>query len=167
MSRDLTAALADYRATVARLLEVYPDETEESLADTIEGATDLDQAILATLREALWREAQGDAVQTMIDTLIERRNRLILRAKVMRQAAAEAMTEAGMKSLAAPDMTVSVRAGQPKAVVTDEALLPEMYWRVRTIREPDKRAIADSLSFEEVPGAHLSNAPPVLTIRRK
>ena len=166
MTRDLSTALANHRAAVARIREMYPDTDEADLADTIEGESNLDQAILATLREALYREAQAEAVQHMIDVLQERQGRFRNTAQAMRATALQAMQETGMDKLSASDMSVSVGTSRPKLVITDETLLPDELCRIK--REPLKTIIANEIVRGiEVPGATLGNAQAFLRISRK
>jgi hypothetical protein len=73
------------------------------------------------------------------------------------------MEAAGLKKVERPAATVSIAAGRPKVVITDENELPEDCVRVK--REPDKARIAAQLQRGEyVPGASLSNAESVLRI---
>src|SRR6185437_3589858 len=127
---DLHIALNAHKALVAHIREMFPDETEESLSDSVEGLTELDAAIFSVLRHAAEREAHGKAIGEMIDTLAARKRRLEEGAKSIRLAALHAMLEAGFKKLAAPDMTVSVGSGKPKVTITDEALIPDELCRV-------------------------------------
>jgi hypothetical protein len=76
------------------------------------------------------------------------------------------MTHAGLRRVVLPEATLSIRAGQPRVIITDEAALPPDCVRVRT--EPDKVAIKDRLMRgEPVPGATLSNSESVLSVRTK
>ena len=61
---------------------------------------------------------------------------------------------------------LSIRAGQPRVIITDETLLPPDCVRIK--REPDKIAIKERLSRgEPVPGATLSNSEETLAMRIK
>lgn len=168
-ARDLSTALANHRAAVAHIRAMYPDTDETDLADTIEGASDLDQAILATLREALYREAQAEAVQHMIDVLQERQGRFRNTAQAMRAAALQAMQEAGIddKPLRASDMSVSVGIAKPKVIITDEQkVLGTAYVAIK--KTPALTAIREALERGQgVPGATLGNAQAYLRISRK
>ncbi len=162
---DLRRAVAIHRELVERIKAAFPAQTEESLADTIEGETQLDAAILATIRAALEREAMAEALGRMVEQMRARKDRLASGAETLRKAAKHAMTESGLTKLSAPDLTASVGNGPAKVVVTDEAALPEAYVRIK--REPDKRAIGNALKDgHPVPGASLSNPEMQLTVRR-
>ena len=162
---DLHRAVAAHKDLVERIKAAFPEETEENLADSIEGESQLDTAILSVLRLAIEREAFADAVGGMIETLSARQQRLVDGAQRLRRAARDAMIEGGMPKLTAPDMTVGVHGGKPKVVITDPAAVPDCFCRLK--REPDKAAIKEILmSGHSMPGAELGNAEPVLTLRR-
>jgi hypothetical protein len=62
--------------------------------------------------------------------------------------------------------TLSIRAGTPRVIITDEARLPEDCIRIK--REPDKVAIKEHLARgEPVAGAEMSNREEVLAVRIK
>jgi hypothetical protein len=167
MQRDLDAAVLGHKALVARLREAFPDESDADLADTIEGESNLDEAIFATLRVALEREAHGKAITEMVEMMAGRKRRLEEGARAMRQAVLHAMREVGMKKLPGPDMTISVGMGKPKLVISDDAAVPDDLCRVT--RAPDKRAIAEWLAAQESEPnwARFDLPAPTLTIHRK
>jgi hypothetical protein len=150
---------------VAQLRKLFHDESEESLADTIEGLTELDAAILTVLRAGLEREAMGKALGEMIDGMVARKRRIDDGAKMIRLAALQAMQEAGLPKLAAPDMSVSIGRGKPKVIVTAPEQVPDAYWRIS--REPNKAEIGKALGVgTDVPGAVLGNPQAFLSIHR-
>lgn len=160
---DLSVAVSTHKALVEWIRAAFPDQSEDELADTIEGQATLDEAIFATLRDAWEREAHADALGAMIEQMTARKRRLETAAQTLRNAALMAMQGAGWKKLTAPDMTVSVNAGRPKLVITGE--VPRLYSRVKT--EPDKTAIKAALDEgAKLDFATLSNGAPVLTVRR-
>jgi hypothetical protein len=74
------------------------------------------------------------------------------------------MVEAGLKKIEADDMTLTTGLGPASVVITDEAMLPESFWRVK--REPNKVAIGEALKGGvTVPGAGRGNQAPVLKVR--
>jgi hypothetical protein len=162
---DLHRAVAAHKELVERIRAAFPEESEETLADSILGETALDAAILSVLRAAIYREAHADAIEGMIDTLASRKRRLAEGAQALRRAARDAMIEGGMPKLTSADLTVSVRDGKPKVIVTDEKLIPDLLCRFT--RSPNKTDIGEVLrNGHAVPGATFGNADPVLTIRR-
>lgn len=163
---DLTGALSEFRAAVQAIHDAYPGLSDDDLADTIEGESgNLEAALLRTLRSAVEREATADALKEMARTMQARMARLAEGAQMLRAAVLNVMTEAGVKKIQAPDMSVSIGAGKQKVQVTDEDLIPLDLCRTKI--EPDKAKIGKALEAgQEVPGASLSNSVPVLTIRR-
>ena len=71
---------------------------------------------------------------------------------------------ARLKKLELPEATLSVKLGVPRVFISDEAALPDEFWRVK--REPDRQKIKQALSeLKPVPGATLTNAEDVLAVR--
>jgi hypothetical protein len=109
--------VSKYQLLKQRLLSEYPTIDEDSLADTLEGITDLHGMIAAVIRSALVDEALHSGLRSRVDDMRERLSRLELRASKKRELALEAMTEAGLNKLEQPDFTASARAGSPALVV--------------------------------------------------
>lgn len=168
MPRDLGAAVSTHKALVEQVRAMFLSEDEESLADTIEGLTTVDEAIFAVLRAAQEREAMALALrETIVKNMVARARRFEETAASMRLACLHAIHECGLKTpLRGPDFTVSVGVGKPKVIVKDEALLPDHLCRVKQ-REPDKVAIGKALAAgQEVPGVELGNPMPSLSIHK-
>lgn len=159
---------ASRRSLRDSLLAQYPAliEDDETLSDTLAGIDDFEEQCLAVLRAALEREAMGKALGEMIDTMQTRRRRLEDGARTMRGAVLEAMQEAGLKSMKAPDMSVSIGAGKPKIVVIDENRIPDRLCRIS--RTANKIEIASALAAgEKVDGVELGNPQPFLIVHRR
>ena len=110
-----------------RLLAEYPDLDNETLADTLEGITDLNEMISAVIRSALVDEALQVGLRGRVIEMKERLSRLELRANKKRELALEAMTEVGLTRLEQPDFTAFTRAGCPALVLCAEDKIPEAY----------------------------------------
>ena len=128
MRGQLTVEASKYQLLRQRLLADYPNLDEETVADTLEGITDLHEMIAAVIRSALVDEALHAGLRFRVDDMRERLSRLELRASKKRQLALEAMTEVGLTKLEQPDFTASARAGSPALVVIAEEKIPEAYW---------------------------------------
>jgi hypothetical protein len=164
---DLKSALQTHQNLRAQLLEAFPDlaDDEPALTDTLEGISRLDQQIVTVLRHALGREARAVALDEMIKRMMERRTRLQDGAKRLRSLALNAMQEAGLPKIEAPDMTISVGKGRQKVMVTDEGKLPFDYLRAHY--SPDLPKIGEALKAGKVVhGCHLGNSSPILTVRQ-
>lgn len=168
---DLRFAVAQERGLRAMLIEHYPElaepEHEETLLDTISAAGGaLEDQVVAALRWAIERKAQADALGRLVDEMEMRRSRLVEGAERVRRVVLQALQDAGRSVVKAPDMTIAVRRGNPKAMITDEMRLPERF--VRTIRKPMVAEITAALRAKEaVPGAELSNGADYLWVGRK
>jgi hypothetical protein len=146
--RDLTALLA-----------AYPDLEQDDVLrlDMIEGETnalDLIDLLIAAEREALSLE----------EAVAIRQARFANRRGAIRKYLMQLMEAAGLKKVERPAATVSIAAGRPKVVITDENELPDYFVRIK--KEPNKDAIAKAFKEgrKSIPGATLSNAEPVLRI---
>ena len=166
MTHNLSALVPAHRAIVERLREMFPDASDDDLVDTVAGESDLPDAIAATLRIALEREATAKALGELIDAMAARRVRIDGGALALRAVALDAMLEAGVTlPLRAPDMSVTIGAAQPKVIITAPDLVPDDLCRI--VRAPIKSAIATAIkSGRDVPGATLGNPQPNLRIYR-
>src|SRR5215475_5167219 len=106
------AAIA-YRAIRERLRAQDPQIDELTLADTVEGLTDLHEILSAIIRAALTDQAMATGLEGRIGEMQARRDRLQDRATKRRQIAKDVMVELDLKKLAAPDFTASIRPGTP------------------------------------------------------
>ena len=165
---DLHNAAARERSLRAYLLERFPelDEPEhaETLTDTLEGLSTLEDEIAAALRHVVEREAMAAALSEMIEKLVSRENRHRDAATKIKNAVLAIMQETGRKKIVRPDMTISIGIAAPKVIITDVGALP--HWATRPT--PRKQDIRDVLKAgEDVPGAALGNAEPYLRVNRR
>ncbi|WP_425419053.1 siphovirus Gp157 family protein [Oricola indica] len=150
-----------------RILEAEPDIDDETLADTLEGATNLHEALAALVRSAIDDADLVAALKTRIAESRERLDRLSGRMEKKRALALVAMEEAGLDKIMEPDFTLSLRTAPPSVVVTDESLIPEWFF-VPQPPKLDKRALLDTLKAGTfVNGAALSNSRRSLSVRTK
>jgi hypothetical protein len=159
--------LKKYQLLRERLLMDYPHVDSETLADTLEGITNLHEMIAAVVRSALVDEALQMGLRSRLDDMKTRLERFQTRAAKKRSLALEAMIEAGLTKLEQPDFTASTRAGLPSLIVTNERLVPHSYWLPQPPKLDRQLLAADIKRGAEVPGAELSNAAPVLAVRTK
>ena len=166
-SHPLKIETYHYQQARERLLFAWPQLDPETLADTLEGITDLHEMIAAVIRSALVDEALQAGLRFRVDDMKERLSRLEQRAAKKRQLALEAMTEVGLTKLEQSDFTASTRAGSPALIVIAEDKIPNTYWLPQTPKLDRQTILGELKRGAEIPGAQLSNPQPVLMVRTK
>jgi hypothetical protein len=164
---NLGLAVTTYETVRNRIRSEEKDIDDVTLADTVEGLTDLHEILAAVIRAALVDEALASGLKARIKEMQERLARLEERASKRRQIAREAMSETGIKKITAPDCTASLRPGTPSLVVTDEAAIPESFWEPQAPRLKRQELVVELKQGRAVQGAQLSNPEPVLSVRSK
>jgi Siphovirus Gp157 len=149
------------------LLKQFPTLDDDTLADTLEGITDLHEMIAAVIRSALVDEALQAGLRFRLDDMKERLSRLDLRASKKRELALHAMSEVGLSKLEQPDFTASTRAGSPALLVISEQTIPEAYWLPQPPKLDRQGLLGELKRGAAIPGAELSNPKPVLMVRTK
>lgn len=163
----LKTEAARYRSFRERLLAKHPELDEDTLSDTLEGLSDLNEMIAAAARSALEDEARAEALKQRIQAMKSRLERIKARARATRHECALIMAEVGARNLLTDDLTISVREGRPAVQIIDAQQIPSPYWRTP---DPvlDKSLIGDALrSGASVPGAVLAIQEPALAVRVK
>jgi hypothetical protein len=150
-----------------RLTAAYADIDDETLADTLEGITDLHEIIAAIIRSALVDEALHGGLRSRLEDMKTRLARLEERGAKKRQLALDAMSEVGLRKLEQPDFTASARAGSPSLVVIAEDAIPSSYWVPQPPKLDRQSLLAELKRGGEVPGTQLSNPRPTLSVRTK
>jgi hypothetical protein len=163
----LKTELQVYGILRERLLVDYPDLDDETIRDTLEGITTLQELISGLIRSALVDEAFQSGLHERLDEMKRRLSRLEERSTKKRQLALEAMHEAGLKKLEQPDFTATARLGSPSLLVISDQVIPEAYWVPQPPKLGRQGLLADLKRGNEVPGALLDNAKPVLVVRTK
>jgi hypothetical protein len=162
---NLDFATTTYRAIRDRIRAQDPQIDEQTLADTVEGLTDLHEILTAIIRAALADQALASGLEGRIAEMQARRERLQDRASKRRLIAKDVMVELDLKKLTAPDFTASIREGTPSLMVIDEAVVPKIYWEPREPRLNRQGLTNDLKQGAEIAGVSLSNAEPVLSVR--
>jgi hypothetical protein len=164
---QLSFSTARYKALRDRIRTDDPTIDEQTLADTVEGLTDVHEILTAVIRAALADEALAGGLKGRVGEMEERLARLQDRAVKRRQIAKDAMIELDLKKLTAPDFTASIRAGTPALMVIDEAAVPSIYWEPREPRLNRQGLVSDLKGGAEITGVALSNPEPVLSVRAR
>ena len=164
---NLEFAAITYRAIRDRIRAEDPQIDEQTLADTVEGLTDLHEILTAVIRAALADQALATGLEGRIAEMQARLDRLQDRAAKRRQIAKDVMVELDLKKITAPDFTVSIRPGTPALLVLDEAAVPSIYWEPREPRLNRQKLATELKDGAEITGVTLSNPEPVLSVRTR
>ena len=164
---NLSFATINYRSVRDRIQSEDPQIDEQTLADTVEGLTDLHEIVAAIIRSALADEALSTGLKTRVAEMQDRLERLQDRASKRRQIAKEVMVELDLKKITAPDFTVSIRPGTPALLVLDEAAVPSIFWQPSAPKLNRQGLLSELNEGAEITGVTLSNPEPVLSVRTR
>lgn len=143
------------------------DDDNELFLNTIEGETNLLEAIDQLLARMAFSRAMVAGLELVTSDLDSRRRRYEARLETDRAVIEQAMMIAELERMERPAATLSLAKRQPRVEIQTEADIPAEFWRVG---DPilDRKALSAALkSGRAVPGACLSNAAPSLTVRIK
>ena len=163
----LLAEIRVHQSLRQSLVSEYLDLDDETLADTLEGITNLHEMIATVIRSALVDEALSSGLRGRMDEMKERLSRLEVRANKKRELALHALSESGLIKLEQPDFTASTRAGSPALIVVSEQIIPEAYWLPQPPKLNRQVLLGELKRGASIPGAELSNPKPVLMVRTK
>ena len=163
----LKFAAVTYRVIRDRIRAEDPQIDEQTLADTVEGLTDLHEILTAIIRAAVTDESLANGLKGRIADMQGRLGRLEDRASKRRQIAKDVMMELDLRKLTAPDFTASIRPGMPALMVIDEAAVPSIYWEPREPRLNRQELANELKQGAEIAGVALSNPEPVLSVRTR
>lgn len=164
--RGVTPAfLAEVRQLAALIRGLAPDDPD-ALLDTLDGELDTSDAIgaLIALRDAAL--AAATAAKARKEAWAAREKAAADHEQAVRRQITRLMEAIGERTIKHPLATLTMRAGKPELILTEDAAarLPDELVRVK--REPDRAAIRAALEAGgELDGCALGNAAPSLTIR--
>lgn len=161
---QLMQAISALHGGARRLREEDPDIAIDIADDLAEEAAAVEGAIVAVCRAAREADALHDAAKRMMVDLGQRATRFRMRSQQLRGVAFSALDVLGKRRIEAADITISLRSGSQSALVTDEAKIPDSYWK--TERTLNKAELLDDLKQGVVvEGAELSNGLASLMIK--
>ena len=164
---NLEFAAISYRSIRDRIRAQDPQIDEQTLADTVEGLTDLHEIVQAIIRAVLSDEALILGLKCRISDMKGRLDRLQDRACKRRQIARDVMVELDLKKLNAPDFTASIREGIHSLMVINEDAVPSIYWQPSEPRLKRQELAYELKQGAEIAGVALSNPDPVLSVRTR
>ena len=167
MEYKLTSAFSHYEYLRDQLAAQYPEADEETLLDTLEGITDLHEAIAAVTRARLDDLTLASALKSRINSMQERLSRIDTRIEAMKEAIVTVMDRAGIKKITDPEFTLSLRPVSPGLEVINEALIPEDFWTPQVPRLNRRDLLNTLKSGDTVPGAVLGNGGMTISVRTR
>ena len=161
----LRSEVSHYLILADTIKERYGELEDETLRDTLEGISDLPEAVAAVIRSSLDDEAYIVGLKSRLDDLQARLARLRDRYEKKRALARWAMVEADLEKVLAADLSVSLRKGGEKLEVIDEGRVPSDFFVPQPARL-DRKALTEALKRGEmVNGALLVMAEPTISVR--
>lgn len=165
ISQDiLRMEAAHYQTLQEQLRNEYATIDEETLADTLEGISELPQMIEEIVRSSLEDEAMIEALKMRAEAIAARLARFKERHQKKRQLASWALGAAGLAKLKACDFTVSLCEGALRLEVSEESKLADVYF-VPQPAKIDRAGIAAALKRgETVEGACFVQGQPYISV---
>lgn len=153
-------------STLRSELERLDEMDERTILDTLEGETDLLEAIAQIDEFILDAEADEAGAKQVIERLKDRQSRAERRQERLRTIVSQVMDVAGLKTVKAAGGTYTLRETPPTVVVEDESQIPAAYFKPSDPKL-DKKALNEAMKDgANIPGARMSNGGISLTIRR-
>lgn len=161
--------LARETEAAKKLLADLPRDDDQLVTDSIEGETGLFEAIESALAEIDECEILITGLDEKIKAFDARKKLMKDRSDRIRALIERAMIETDQMSIRLASGTISLRKVAPGLVITDEALIPSRFWTAQPRPAPklDKKALAEAIKSETIPGADLDNGSVSLSIRRR
>ncbi len=161
------AEIGNFKAARALLLAELPDLDPETLADTLEGITDLREMVAELIRSALDDEALAAGLSTRLSDMKARIDRFETSARRKRELALKAMSEADISRLLVADFTASLRQGPPTLEVMEEGKIPAAYWKPQPSKLDRQGLLAALKAGASIEGAVLEAPRLQLSVRTK
>lgn len=156
--------IRDSRTLAARLRQEFP-EAEDALADTVDGETDVTNALYRVLISAEDDRTSQAAIAIRIAELEERKDRFGRAEERKRALVLGAMLDCGIRFIDRPELRATVTPSPAKVIITDEPAIPAAY--LKTVTSPMKAEIMRALkSGVKVPGCEMSNPASHLVVKR-
>lgn len=158
------------KTLLSGLREMGVEDDAELVADSIEGETNLKEAVAWALDQIDEGDVLVIGLKAKEGAFAERRHRIEERNERLRALIEQALVLAEGEALRLPVATLSLTKVKPAPVIDDEAAIPSEFFTPVPQPAPklDKDALRAALDAgRDVPGARLSNGGFRLAIRRK
>jgi hypothetical protein len=165
--RQLKAELQSFTVLRARLRADIPGLDAETLADTLEGLTDLREMLAELIRSALEDEALAVGLSTRLSEMKARLERFEIRAARKRQLALKTMGEAEIAKLEQSDFTATLRQAAPALDVVAEDKIPAAYWKQQPFKLDRQGLLLALKAGTTIEGAVLAPPHQLLSVRTK
>ena len=163
----IAAEVRLYEHLKQQLLTEIPDIDDETLSDTLDGATNFKELLSEVVRSALQDEAYSGALRGRIADMKLRLERIEARADIKREIALRALANAGIPKLIAEDFTAFIKQAPAGLEIVEEAKIPEQFWKPQAPKL-DRQALIAALRVKtEIAGARLAPPKYQLTVRSK
>lgn len=168
ISHQMVRAEADhYQAFANQLRADYHDIDEETLADTLEGISELPDLLCVVIRSSLEDEALILALKARLSDMKVRLERIEGRQQRKRGLVCTAMSQAGLGKFNAEDFSVSLRSGPPRLEVADESKISQHYFVPQPPKLDRAGLIVALKNGERMEGAVLAAGAPHIQVRTK
>ncbi len=165
MQSPIQHELAHHEYLLEKLRADFPDADEQTLADTVDGLTNLTEMLGAVVRSQLDDQALVTALRTRIAAMQERLSRLDTGATKKRSLVTTVMERAHIMKLTEADFTVSLRGTQPPLILTNESHIPSDYWRPQEPKLDRQGLIRALKAGHTIEGAVLGNGGLTISVR--
>lgn len=145
----------------------YRAEDDPEMLEALGDATeDVRELLARVLRAVVDADDMMEAAKERARIINARAARYASQKDQLRGLAMAIMETLGDPKVKLPDLTASIGPGKPRVNITDEALIPDEYVRIK--HEPNRAEILAGMVLGElVPGAELLPPVPTLTVRTK
>lgn len=157
----------EFAKILAELKELYPDEQEMDLLDTVDGETSYFDLIASLEEKRCMYDDFIQAIDFRMQELRARKDRLKHNRAILALYIAESMQRTGVKKVERPEFTISYRKPSKAVNILDETIIPNTFIKEKTTKSVDKAGIAAAIKAgQEIAGAALVDGSPSITVRR-
>lgn len=167
MGAVLDVEAGRYGALASELRARFAEIDDETLADTLEGISDLPDLLKETMRSSLMDEALAEGLKGRLSEMKERLERLQERSLRKRDTILHTMVKADLLKLMAEDFGVSVRRGPQRLEIEDETKIAEPFLIPQPPRLDRTGLLAALKAGQSITGASLAEGQLHLQVRVK